>query len=263
MTGEMFCRKQAIRYIGSMKIIPLFFLLAVALPARSQGKDAFYMLDANWNPTPKRDSARYFIRRKEISDTCWQFDYYHLAGPLIRSEQYRADDGKEPHGVWYYYDHLGRLDSSATYRHGKKNGDSYKYRESDTLEMRFKYVYQDDSLIDFVDARHPKAGTGGTDSVGQESEYPGGVQRWLRYLNKNLKYPERAIDANIQGTVAVLFIVDKDGTVSQPLIVRSVEYSLDDESLRVIIQSGKWTPAMKFGKEVRTYKRQPIVFGLR
>jgi protein TonB len=245
-----------------MKIIPLFFLLCLAIPARSQQKDAFYMLDADWKPTPNKDSARYFIRVKEISDTCWQWDYYNLIGPLMRSEQYRDKDANDQHGVSYYYDHTGRLDSTTRFRHGKKNGDSYKYT-GDSLRMKFKYVYQDDSLIEFVDVQGQRKGPQKVDSVEQESEYPGGISKWMRYLNKNLKYPDRAINAEVQGDVRVLFIVDKDGMVVQPIIGHSVEYSLDDEALRIIGQSGSWTPAVQFGRHVKSYKLQPVYFRLK
>src|ERR1700733_12363234 len=121
-----------------MKIIPLFFLLSLAIPARSQQKDVFYQLDVNWKPTSNKDSARYFIRVKEINDSCWQWDYYNWVGPLMRSEQYLDKDGNDLHGVSYYYDHTGRLDSTTRFRHGKKNGDSYKYT-GDSLVMIFKY----------------------------------------------------------------------------------------------------------------------------
>ena len=98
--------------------------------------------------------------------------------------------------------------------------------------------------------------------VDEESEYPGGAQQWLRYLNKHLKYPDRALNGNIQGDVSVLFIVDLEGNVINPVIARSVEYSLDDESLQIVLQSGKWSPAVMRGKKVKSYKLQPIFFKL-
>jgi periplasmic protein TonB len=244
-----------------MRIIPLFWLLSMALPVRSQQKDAYYMLNADWNPISNKDSARYFIRVKEISDTCWQFDYYNVVGPLARSEQYRDKDGNLQHGISYYYDHTGRLDSSTEFRNGKKNGDSFKFT-GDTLAMRFKYVYRDDSLLEFIDVKKQRGNHPAPDSVEKESEYPGGVNKWMHYLNKNLKYPDRALNANVQGDVRVLFIVDKDGLVIRPIIGHSVEFSLDEESLRIIRESGKWTPAFQYGRLVKSYKLQPIIFRL-
>lgn len=94
-----------------------------------------------------------------------------------------------------------------------------------------------------------------------ESEYPGGPPAWQRYLNKNFRYPQEAIDNEIQGTVVVQFIVDKEGNVSDVEAV-SGPSELRDEAVRVIKKSGKWTPAVQNGRQVKSYKKQPILFKL-
>ncbi|HYF33265.1 MAG TPA: TonB family protein [Chitinophagaceae bacterium] len=94
-----------------------------------------------------------------------------------------------------------------------------------------------------------------------ESEYPGGASAWQRYLNKNLRYPQDAIDNEIQGTVIVQFIVDKAGVVSEVEAISGPQ-ELRDEAVRVIKKSGSWTPAVQNGRQVKSYKKQPIVFRL-
>lgn len=94
-----------------------------------------------------------------------------------------------------------------------------------------------------------------------ESEYPGGTAAWARYLNKSLRYPQEAIDNEIQGTIVVQFIVDKEGNVSDVEAVSGPQ-ELRDEAVRVIKKSGKWTPAVQNGRQVKSYKKQPIVFKL-
>jgi protein TonB len=94
-----------------------------------------------------------------------------------------------------------------------------------------------------------------------ESEYPGGVPAWQRYLNKNFRYPESALNNEIQGTVMVRFIVDKDGKVSEvEAISGPAEGGLREEAVRVIRQSGNWTPAIQNGRKVKSYKQQPVIF---
>ena len=96
-----------------------------------------------------------------------------------------------------------------------------------------------------------------------ESEFPGGSAMWLRYLNKNLRYPDDAVNNEIQGVVVVKFIVDKEGNVSDVQAVSGPESGgLRDEAVRVIKKSGKWTPAIQNGRQVKSYKQQPIVFKL-
>jgi periplasmic protein TonB len=94
-----------------------------------------------------------------------------------------------------------------------------------------------------------------------ESEYPGGAAAWLRFLNKSLQYPQEAIDNEIQGTVMVKFIVDKEGNVSDVEAVSGPK-ELHAEAVRVIKKSGKWTPAVQNGRQVKSYKNQPIKFQL-
>lgn len=96
-----------------------------------------------------------------------------------------------------------------------------------------------------------------------ESEYPGGAAAWLRYLNKSLRYPDDAINNEIEGTVTVQFIVDKEGNVSEVQAISGPEAGgLREEAIRVIKKSGLWTPAIQNGRKVKSYKKQPVVFKL-
>jgi periplasmic protein TonB len=94
-----------------------------------------------------------------------------------------------------------------------------------------------------------------------ESSYPGGLEAWRRFLIKTFRYPDLAIANEIQGTVVVQFIVDKEGVVSNVEVLSGPE-ELRQEAIRVINKSGKWTAAIQNGKPVKSYKRQPIVFKL-
>jgi len=94
-----------------------------------------------------------------------------------------------------------------------------------------------------------------------ESEYPGGIAAWQRFLNKNLRYPQEAIDQNVEGYITVQFIVDKEGNVSEVEAVSGPQ-ELRAEAVRVIKKSGKWTPAIQNGRKVKSYKKQPIGFRL-
>lgn len=94
-----------------------------------------------------------------------------------------------------------------------------------------------------------------------ESEYPGGLAAWQRFLNRSLRYPQEAVDNEIQGPVVVQFIVDREGNVSEVEAVSGPQ-ELRAEAVRVIKKSGKWTPAIQNGRKVKSYKKQPIVFRL-
>lgn len=99
------------------------------------------------------------------------------------------------------------------------------------------------------------------ETVEIESEFPGGMPAWARFLNKTLRYPDAAQDAGIQGVVMVKFIVDEKGNVSDVEAISGPEGGgLREEAIRTIKKSGTWTPAVQNGRHVKSYKRQPIVF---
>lgn len=84
----------------------------------------------------------------------------------------------------------------------------------------------------------------------------------MKWLTKNLSYPVIAQQQKIQGKVLVSFIINKDGTISSPKVVKSVSPELDREALRVIRIMPKWKPGEDHGKPCRTYFCIPVVFKL-
>ncbi len=245
-------------YLDRMKRLPLILLVFVATSVWAQEKESFYVFNADWKPT-KIDSAVFILRVHWISDTCWQWDYYNFTGPLLKTERYSDRNGKVRHGTSHYYNQKGWLDSAGMYRNGKKNGDFLKLT-SDSFHVNTKYVYRDDELVETIDLTKEKKDTSKAYAGERESEFPGKTGAWMRYLNKTLKYPDRAVNGSIQGEVRVAFIVDKEGKIEDPYIARSIEYSLDEEALRVVQSSGKWVPAFQNGHVVKSYKVQPIGF---
>lgn len=94
-------------------------------------------------------------------------------------------------------------------------------------------------------------------------EFPGGQGALLQYLAKSVKYPVEAQQKGIQGRSSISFVVEKDGSISNTEIRRSVDPLLDKEALRVIQAMPKWTPGkMKNGEVVRVLYVVPVVFRL-
>lgn len=94
-----------------------------------------------------------------------------------------------------------------------------------------------------------------------DASFPGGLQQWARFLNRNLRVPDDAVNNGIQGEVMVQFVVDVDGSVSDVQAISGPEQGgLREEAVRVIRKSGKWIPAIQNGRSVKAYRRQPIIF---
>lgn len=94
-------------------------------------------------------------------------------------------------------------------------------------------------------------------------EYPGGSEALLEYLRREVVYPTICRENKIEGRVLVTFVINKDGSIVEPQIVRSVHPALDNEALRVISQMPAWKPGILHGQVVRVKYTVPINFRLR
>ena len=94
-------------------------------------------------------------------------------------------------------------------------------------------------------------------------EFPGGPQTMMRYIGENIKYPVIAQENGIQGRVICQFVVNKDGSIVDVVVVRSSgDASLDKEAVRVINSMPKWKPGKQRGKPVRVKYTIPVNFRL-
>ena len=93
-------------------------------------------------------------------------------------------------------------------------------------------------------------------------QFPGGQSGLHRFLSENVRYPYYAYQKGIQGKVLVQFVVDKDGSVTDVKVEKSVHKSLDKEAVRVLKKMPKWTPGEKDGKPVRVLYHMPVNFSL-
>lgn len=98
--------------------------------------------------------------------------------------------------------------------------------------------------------------------VEQMPEFPGGNKAMMEFLRSNIKYPAEAAAKKEQGRVIAQFIVDKEGNITNPILVRSVSPELDAEALRIISVMPKWKPGMQRGKAVSVKYTVPISFNL-
>ena len=99
--------------------------------------------------------------------------------------------------------------------------------------------------------------------IDQMPEFPGGIDKLLQFINDNMKYPTKAQTEGMQGKVIVQFIIDEDGYIIEPNIVRSVESSLDNEALRLIKMLPQWKPGTLKGKAVKVKYTVPVAFKLK
>ena len=100
------------------------------------------------------------------------------------------------------------------------------------------------------------------DVVEQMPSFPGGQAALMSFLRDHIKYPAVAEENGIQGRVTVQFVVEKDGSVTDVRIMKSVDPSLDKEAERVVKSMPKWIPGKQNGSPVRVNYYVPVVFRL-
>ncbi len=96
--------------------------------------------------------------------------------------------------------------------------------------------------------------------VQQMPEFPGGGSAFIQWLTRQLRYPPLAQSQRIQGRVVVSFIVNKDGSIADVKLEKSVNALLDREALRVIRMMPRWKPGVHNNQPCRTMVAVPVVF---
>lgn len=144
--------------------------------------------------------------------------------------------GRRPDRKWLYFHKNGKPSCTETYDKGKLISRQH-FDESGTL------------LADTTD-------------IETEATFPGGVEAWSKYLQKKLYFPTQYKFKNGQKAVVVVsFTVSEEGTVEDVYVSTSLHPDFDRIAERVITQSPKWIPARSKNRHIRSYRKQPVVFG--
>lgn len=254
-----------------MRTLLILFSLASVISLQAQKSRrtdvTFYVFDENWKGCRPED-AKYLGCLRKLSDTAYEWRYYRYDGPLMSLEIYKDKEATTPHGEILYYGPDGRMDSSGYTFEGKRNDWWYYYTDSFTVWKKEKYemgklkVRMDLAAIEAETEENKKKAEAEKHWGEIEAEFKGGIEDWIRYIQKNIDFPDRARKLGKEGSLMLQFVVNTDGTTSDFKLLRSIEYSLDEEAIRLISNSPKWRPAHQDGRMVKAYRRQPLTFKL-
>jgi periplasmic protein TonB len=98
--------------------------------------------------------------------------------------------------------------------------------------------------------------------VEQQAEFPGGFEAMVKFLAKNMKYPAAARRMGVEGSVFVSFVIDREGNISDPQVIKGISAECDKEAIRVVQLMPPWKPGKQNGKPVRCRFVLPIKFKL-
>lgn len=119
--------------------------------------------------------------------------------------------------------------------------------------------YANDSIVEVVDL-NKKDSSSISYPDEKEASFPGGLKAWAKYLTKRLEKDNSAEKSFKGGKVTINFVIGKDGMVKELFVSKSVEFVLDEASLKMISESPKWNPAFQNGKNLNAYRVQPLTF---
>lgn len=117
-------------------------------------------------------------------------------------------------------------------------------------------------VIAQIEPKHEEMEEKPRDIVEQMPMFPGGNEELLKYLGKNLKYPVICQEMSIQGRVVCSFVVEKDGSITDIKVIRSIDPNLDKEAVRVLKSMPKWIAGRQNGRPVRVKYNVPVAFRL-
>lgn len=111
---------------------------------------------------------------------------------------------------------------------------------------------------DSVQTEKPQETTGPVEDVITQPEFKGGIEKMYQYIADNFEYPADASKRSVNGKMEVEFTVEKSGDITYVGILKGLDFSIDDEVLRLLKAMPRWIPATKNGEPVRYRVSMPI-----
>ena len=222
------------------------------------------ILDKNYKQVKSFESCQYFevVTKQDTAKGSAILRSYHKSG-VLKSEQnifYKDKLGQFIGGrIKEWYDN-GQLRRNYFYK-GTHNLDGEVLTYYKNGKLKRKDFYNDGQLKeghlyseDEIEIPHS--------TFIVEAEFPGGNDKLISFLLKNIKYPKNAKKNNIEGTVQVKFIIEENGSISEATIVKHIDDELDGEALRIINKMPRWSPYIIDGELMATYFMLPVSFQL-
>lgn len=243
-----------------MQFFTTLVLLALSTTAVAQQDTTVKYYNKSWRETTK-DSAEYFSKVVKTGENQWRRQDFWLQTNVMQMDGYYEDAATSvSHGYTNFYYASGVLKDSCIYEHDRlKNKLSYHANKNRAYTVSFnsggaiteqKGWQEDDTPIsNFI--------------YQQAAEFPGGPDKWVQYLVKNMRrnQPMAYQKGQISGKVVVSFIITQEGDVAEVSVFNSSGYGdLDRHAMDVISKSPKWIPAIQYNRPVIFRQLQSITY---
>lgn len=274
-----------------MKGLLYFVFLSITFIVKAQ--DTLYYKQLEDTIVCTQNEAKYYkvidktvspfeVKTFSIDNRINTNEHFSSLTPMVKDGKYEEyfENGKI-HIVGYYRNNLmdsiwmvynsktGLLEEKANFKDNLRQGVSNTYHPNGNLrkaEIYSKDVSVSSTCYDSVGHAIKCEQTIDTLVYGLAETmptYPGGIPNLFVFLAKRINYPKAAAEKGLEGKVIVKFIIDTDGTVKDPVVIKdNVGGGCAEEALRVVRMMPKWIPGTQKGQPVKVYYTMPIIFKL-
>lgn len=242
-----------------MKNLCLVFAIVISsATSYCVNSDTTYF-DINWKKCAVNEAKYYRIVSNKGNDSYLITDYYLNGTVQMKAESTTFSDPINKEGNCIYFNEDGSKSSEGKYKDNSKTG-IWKIwfdggKDSSIIE------YKADGGKSYL--RQSKHDVDDTYTIVEVMPtFPGGQEGMVKYLKKNLKYPESAIKDSIQGKVFVQFVVSKTGEIENVKVIRGVRNDIDEAATKVVKEMPKWTPGSQNNRPVNVVFNLPLQFTL-
>ena len=177
---------------------------------------------------------------------------YYIGGAYQMIGDYQSIDPGVEDGDFLFFHTNGQISHKGCYQNGELVGDWAIYNRAGELIDKINYDF------DINETNKPYHDNNDIDEM---AEFVG--KDFRKYLASEIVYPPRAYKYYLQGKVYVQFLINEDGSISNALVVRTLDKDLDKEALRIIRNMPNWKPARKDGEPVPMGYTCPVVFTIK
>lgn len=199
------------------------------------------------------DTTKTIIGKDETQLNFKLINYYDSAGNWLT---------KNGNGVAHYYDQgkIGLRKAKGNIINGLRDSVWVSHFANGTIH--YKERWENGVLIEgisnWLDGREYSY-----KALGQMAQPVNGMQAFYNYVGQAMKYPTKARRLGVEGRVFLEFIVNRDGSISNVVVIRGIGTGCDEEAVRVVRESARWKPGLQRGRPVRSKFRLAIIFKLR
>lgn len=224
------------------------------------GQTDTIFFNADWKSCLRKDAQYYRIVTS--SDSLFLVRDVYISNHQTQMHAYFSSLNPEVyHGNSTYYNEDGSKSSEGNYDHGKRRGQWILWDDGGKDSSVVNYLPDGSrKWLKITSERKDKEDKLVYTYVEEMPHFHGGPEELQKYLRKNIKYPEKARQDKIEGTVVIQFIVDEDGAIIKIVAIRELGGGCTEEAIRVIKNMPKWVPGKQSGSNVNVYIRLPITF---